>query len=128
MKKTIRWWLIVVGIFAGHLRAENLFINPSFEGGTYGWTYGMGVFESSPEARMYVEVDRTTMTAGPELGSASLKLTADAELRYESVSSVIVPVIENSEYTLSFCQSIRISECGCICQRGIRRIPFDRIY
>lgn len=64
---TLRIWLLVF-LFAGLTGAslaENAILNPSFEVGTYGWTWDTATDRRAPDGNSTVTVDRETAARGP---------------------------------------------------------------
>lgn len=97
--------VIGIAVVAG-VQGENHIINPSFEVGTYGWTWEYIPRMNYTEAAVAVTADRNTPTAAPELGDASLKIIpvesfAQHIFNYTFRSQNII-LQEGREYTLSF--------------------------
>lgn len=102
----MRGFLILVAIclmaFAFPGWCENLLLNPSFEVGRYGWTWSALPLSIYPESMLHVSMDRETPTAGPALGTASLKISGDKGLYSASLISAMAALTPAANYTFSF--------------------------
>lgn len=102
MQKHLLIIIAMVLLSANRNYAENLMLNPSFEVGTYGWTWGATTLSIYPESTVHVAMDRETPTAGPALGTASLKITADQGVFSPRLVSVMAAINPAGNYTFSF--------------------------
>lgn len=117
MKKMIIC-LFVVFCISGQLHAENLLINPSFEAGTYGWTWNFLQSQNDQDADVQFTADRSTPTASSELGETSLRISPLAghaqSLSCYQLCSTAIPIKEGKNYTVSFyARTLEGNGCGC---------------